>query len=220
VASGSGNLAWFKGPTVLDALDSFSQSVPDEADLRFPVQDVYDVEGLKTAVGRVEAGVLKAGQEVYVLPAGRKSRVSSIRKFMEDGITEAPPGDCVGITVEGDGLKRGDIVVDRVTSTVTDTLHANVFWLVDKDYRLGIPLMLRCATQEAKGRIERIYRRFDPASIEVVEKDAKEIKPAEVAEVEIRLERPVVVDRFGDIPEMGRFVLEHMGHPVAGGIII
>ncbi|HCY18628.1 MAG TPA: hypothetical protein DHU69_02460 [Deltaproteobacteria bacterium] len=68
--------------------------------------------------------------------------------------------------------------------------------------------------------MEKIHRRFDPASIEVVESNAKIIKPAEVAEVDIRLEKPVAVDRFSDIPELGRFVLEHAGHPVAGGIII
>jgi len=116
--------------------------------------------------------------------------------------------------------ERGQIVVDEATSTVTDTIRANIFWLIDKDYRPGVSLDWKCATQEAKGRIEKIYKRFDPASIEVVQKDAKEIRPAEIAEVEIKLEKPVVIDSFGDIPEMGRFVLEHMGHPVAGGIII
>ena len=55
--------------------------------------------------------------------------------------------------------------------------------------------------------------------MEKTEEDAQEILPAEVAEVVIRLERPVLVDSFSFIPEMGRFVIEKEGIPVAGGII-
>lgn len=220
VAEKTEKLPWYQGPTVLQALDSFSALNVEEKGLRFPVQDIYDVDGDAIAVGRVEAGVMRKGQPVFILPGKGTASVVEIRKFLEDGLTEAAAAECIGIRVEGDGLKRGDILVDAVTSTITDSVRANIFWMVDKDYKLGVPLTFKCATQEAKGRIERIYRRFDPASVEIVENDASTIKPAEVAEVEIRLDRLVAVDSFSDIPETGRFVLEHAGYPVAGGIII
>lgn len=220
VAKKSENLSWYDGPTVLEALDSFKPLVIEEKGLRFPVQDQYDfVEGGPVAVGRVEAGVLHENDEVFVLPGGRKEKIREIKKFNEQGLTEAPTGECVGVRVQG-GLKRGEIVVDKVCSTVTDSVRANIFWMVDETYELGIPITLKCATQEAKGKIDHIYKRFDPATIKVVEKDANQIKAAEIAEVEIKLDREVVVDKFSDIPEMGRFVLEHDGYPIAGGIII
>ncbi len=219
IAGKSDKLPWFKGPTVLEALDSFSTNEAQTTRLRFPVQDVYDVDGEKTAVGRVESGVVRKAQDVYILPDGTKGRITAIKQFMRDDIGSATVGECIGVT-SGSALKRGQIVVDEVSSTITDTIRANIFWLIDKDYKIGIPLTWKCATQEAKGKIEKIHKRFDPASIEVVEEGAKEIRPAEIAEVEIKLDRKVVIDRFSDIPEMGRFVLEHMGHPVAGGIII
>lgn len=220
VAAKSEVLSWFKGPTVLEALDSFESFEAGEGDLRFPVQDVYEVDGHSMAVGRVEAGLMKEGQEVFILPEGKKGRVVEISKFMQPKMSEAPTGDCVGVRVDGCELSRGQILVDKINSTITDTIRANIFWMVDKEYKLGIPVVWRCATQEIRGRIERICKRFDPASIEVVETDAREIKPAEVADVEIKLEKAAVVDRFADIPEMGRFILEHGGHPVAGGIIV
>ncbi len=220
VAKRSEKLDWYDGPTVLEALDSFHPLKVEDKDLRFPVQDVYQIDGRTITVGRVEAGTLSAGQEVVVFPGGMKARVKEIKKFMEDDIKEAPVGDCVGVVLEGCEPKRGQVLTRSVAPTVTDTLRANIFWIVEKRYDLGIPLTLRCATQAAGGRIEKIFRRFDPATIEVVEKDAKHISPAEVAEVEIKLKDPIAVDRFTDIPEMGRFVLEHAGHPVAGGIII
>lgn len=219
VARKSERLSWFTGPTVLEALDGFDAIKAGEQGLRFPVQDVYDIDGTNIAVGRVEAGVMRKGNEKTVLPDGTRCRLKEIRKFGED-LTEAPVGDCIGVICEGAKLKRGQILVDEAASTVTDSVHANIFWMIDKDYKLGIPVVFKSTTQEANGTIERIYKRFDPATVEVVEKDSAEIKPAEVAEVEIKLDRPVVIDKFTEIPEMGRFVLEHAGHPIAAGIII
>lgn len=220
VATRSEKFSWYNGPTILEALDNFNTLKVEEKGLRFAVQDVYTVDGESLAVGRVEAGILRKGDEVYVLPEKNKTRITEIKKYMEKDMIEAPTGDCVGICVEGDGLKRGQILSDTVSSTITDSIHANIFWMVDKDYQLGMPVTFRCATQEVMGNIRKIHKRFDPASIEVIENDATMIKPAEVAEVDIALEAPVTVDKFSDIPELGRFVLEHAGYPVAGGIIV
>lgn len=220
VAKRSENLGWFDGPTVLGALDSFDLTREEFQGLRFPVQDVYEgIEADPVSVGRVESGTIRDGQEYTVLPGGGKCRVRKLMKF-EEALDEASYGDCIGITTEEEPLGRGDVIVSGDDARVTDTIRANIFWMVDKSYKLGIPILWKCATQEATGTIARIYKRFDPASISVVEKDATEIKPAEVAEVEIKLSRPVLVDEFSRIAETGRFVLEHNGHPVAGGIVI
>lgn len=216
----SEKMPWHKGPSVMAALDSFTPLKVEERDLRFPVQDVYDVDGARVAVGRVEAGVLNSGDEVTVYPAGAKAKVVAIKKFLEDDPASAPAGDCVGVVVDGVELERGAILTGSRAPEVTTIVHANIFWLIDKTYELGIPVTWKCSTQEAGGKIKRIIKRFDPASIEVIDTDATEIHPAEVAEVEIELDHPVAVDLFTVTPEMGRFVLEHRGHPIAGGIIV
>lgn len=211
-------LSWYDGPTVLQALDSFKELKIEEKDLRFPVQDIYDIEGARVVVGRVEAGVLRKGQEVEIFPARKKAKVLDIKKFLEDNVTEAPTGDCAGICLD-QTVQRGDLLAGTIAPGVTASVRANIFWMVDKDYTLGLPMTFRCATQDATGRIEKIYKKFDPAS-ETIETGSDVIKPAEVAEVEITLDRMVSVDKFSEVPELGRFVLEHNGHPVAGGIII
>src|SRR3990172_1552310 len=68
VANRTERLSWYKGPTVLESLDSFETLKTEEKDLRFPVQDVYDIDGKAVAVGRVEAGVLRKGQDVVIMP--------------------------------------------------------------------------------------------------------------------------------------------------------
>jgi sulfate adenylyltransferase subunit 1 len=220
VAKRSEQLSWFDGPTVLEALDSFSLVTAEDKELRFPVQDIYDFDGQSIVVGRVEAGTIKKGQTVHVLPQKAAGFIVEVKKFMQNDMPQAGAGHCIGIRFQGPPLKRGDVLVDEPTPTATEAVRATIFWLIDKDYELGIPLTFRCATQEAQGVIERIYRRFDPATIAVIEQDARQIKAAEIADVLIKLNKPVLVDAFAEIPEMGRFVLEHAGHPVAGGIVI
>lgn len=54
----SPNMEWYKGPTLLEALDSVNPPKrPTEKPLRLPLQDVYKIGGIGTVpVGRVETG--------------------------------------------------------------------------------------------------------------------------------------------------------------------
>lgn len=229
VADSCEKLSWFDGPTVLEALDGFRAVEAQEKSLRFPVQDIYDVNGSALAVGRVESGVLKTGQEVFVLPEGKKARVTEIRQFLNEDVKSIPAGTCAGVMVAGDvagdiegsELRRGCVLADsNDTSAIRDSIHANIVWMMDWDYKLGTPVKWRCATQEIGGTIDKIIKRVDSSSLEVVGKDSSGIGPLEIAEVEIKLERPAVADSHANIPEMGRFVLEIDGHTVAGGIVL
>ena len=220
VATRDDRLKWFDGPTVLEALDSFETPEIEGKPLRFPVQDVYPINGKKVIVGRIEAGQINRGEGLRILPEGETASVVSIEKFQEEGLTIARTGECIGLCLDKPAVRGNILVSDTMISPlVTQSIRANIFWMSDKPYHKGEAITFKCATQEVEGKIGNIYRRFDPATIKIVEKDAQEVGPAEIAEVEILLEKPVVVDSFNEIPEMGRFVLEKGGHPVAGGII-
>ncbi|KAL0388194.1 UNVERIFIED_CONTAM: Elongation factor 1-alpha [Sesamum radiatum] len=68
----STNLDWYKGPTLLEALDMIQEPKrPSDKPLRLPLQDVYKIGGIGTVpVGRVETGVLKPGMVVTFGPTG------------------------------------------------------------------------------------------------------------------------------------------------------
>lgn len=231
VATRDDRLRWFDGPTVLEVLDSFETVEIEGKPLRFPVQDVYPINGKRVIVGRIEAGQIKRGEGLRILPEGETTSVISIEKFQEEGIEIARTGECIGlcldkpavrgqVLIKSHGVAAGFSLRSPGEPITTHEIHANIFWMGDNPYHKGESITFKCATQEVEGKIGNIYRRFDPATIKVVEKDAQEVGPAEIAEVEILLEKQVVIDSFTEIPEMGRFVLEKMGHPVAGGIIL
>ncbi len=220
VASPSPNLEWFSGPTVLEALGTFESIKIEEKPLRFPVQDVYQVDGKKILVGRVEAGEVKKGQKVYVAGQGKETRVASIEKFLVEDPQKAQCGESIGLCLDDqDGMARGEVVASQPLPRSTWEVKGSIFWMENLPYRKGEKVIFRCVTQEVEGEIREILRKYDPASMEKTQEGAQEILPAEVAEVVISLEKPVLVDSFSFIPEMGRFVIEMKGIPVAGGIV-
>mgnify|MGYP002631101592 CR=1 FL=1 len=61
VVTKSEKMPWYKGHTLLEALDDFeAPKRPTHLPLRIPLQDVYKISGIGTVpVGRVETGVMK-----------------------------------------------------------------------------------------------------------------------------------------------------------------
>ncbi len=220
VASLSPNLEWYSGPTVLKALATFDGAKIEERPFRFPVQDVYLMGDRKVLVGRVESGEVKKGQKVVVAGRGEKTSVASIEKFPVENPEKAQYGESIGLCLERqEGIGRGEVIASEPLPRTTGTVRGSVFWMENLPYKKGDKVVFRCVTQEVKGEIHEILRKYDPASMEKKEEGAQEILPAEVAEVIIRLDRPVLVDPFSFISEMGRFVIEMNGIPVAGGIV-
>jgi sulfate adenylyltransferase subunit 1 (EFTu-like GTPase family) len=221
VANPSKKISWFDGPTVLQALDTFHELKVEEKPLRFPIQDSYRIDGKKILVGRIESGRLVKGESLFLLPKKKKVIIKSIHKFMEPEVTTASYEESIGISLQGrHRVERGHILTADLSSMISDKIKANIFWMDPMGYRAGETLLFRCVTQEIPCHIEKINRKFDPASMELTEQDASSIKGAEVADILIQLDEKVVVDPFNEIPEMGRFVLEKDGRPVAGGIIL
>jgi len=221
VAQPSEKMSWFDGPTVLQALDTFESLKVEEKPLRFPIQDIYSIDGKKMLVGRIEAGRLKRGENLFLLPEKKKVVVKSIEKFLKNDVATANFEESVGICLKGrHRVGRGRILAGDLSSMISDSIRANIFWMDARAHQKGETLLFRCVTQEIPCQIEKIYKKFDPASMELIEEEASSISGAEVADVMIHLKSQAVVDPFNDIPEMGRFVLEKDGRPIAGGIIL
>ncbi len=216
----SKRLSWFKGPTLLEALDNFQELILEEKPLRFPVQDIYNLHGKEIAVGRVESGEIAIKDKVTIFPSLKEATVKEIHKFMVENPQKATYGESIGISLEGgEKLKRGDVLVKDKSPLLTSRITAHLFWFEEPGGEKGEFFTFRCVTQEIPCVIEKILHKFDPASLERVEENASRINRAEVAQISLSLSSPAVIDSFSEIPELGRFILEKEGTPVAGGII-
>lgn len=219
VAGTMGRTSWYRGPTILEALDALSvRESPMDKPMRFAVQDVYQF-GKRIVVGRVESGVIKKGDAVCILPSMEETSVASIEEFLADPVS-AEAGRSTGfVTTDKVFVNRGDVVVHPgKIPPVSETIRANIFWMDKIPYRPGEFLIFRSATQEVPCMIERIEKVMNTSTLAETP-GPDEIKNREVAEVLIRTDRPVVTELFSANEALGRFVLER-GDTCAGGIVV
>ncbi len=219
IANRTSNMNWHEGLTLLEAMDTFkTKENANDKPLRFVVQDVYSFDR-RIIVGRVESGIIRKGDNIKVLSSGEETRVKTIEEFMKN-VTEAEAGKSTGITIEDKlFIDRGNVIVhDGDMPAVTTRIKANIFWMDRTPFKKGESLRFRCATQEVNCEIEKINRVINSSTLEMISEDAAEIKNREVASIVIRTDKPVVVENFNKMEELGRFVLARED-TCAGGII-
>ncbi len=219
IASKTATMDWYDGPTVLEALDTFrTKESANEKPLRYVVQDVYSFDK-RIIAGRVESGIIRKGDMIKVLPSGEKTRVKSVEEYLRN-VTEAEAGKSTGITTEDKlFIDRGNVIVsDGDLPAVTSRIKANVFWMDRIPFKKGESLRFRCATQEVNCEIEKINKVINSSTLEMISTDADGINNREVASIIIRTDKPVVVENFNKMEELGRFVLGREDTS-AGGII-
>lgn len=221
VAKHSENMPWCEESTVLESLDLLKNKVAAENQtLILPVQDIYKIDDKRVAVGKVETGKVEAGQEIMILPDRKTTKIRSIEKFLESS-SVCYAGESIGFTTEDAVfLERGNVVCEKEKPPVTsDNFKASIFWLSKQGCRKGEKILFRCATQEISCKIEQIHRRINSSTMEIIEENADQLNNLEIGEVTIKIKKPVIINTFRDVREIGRFVLVQADNISAGGII-
>jgi sulfate adenylyltransferase large subunit len=221
IATPSDKLSWYNGPTFLESLDSLKNpQSPEDKELLLPVQDIYKIDDKRITVGRVEAGKLQSRQTVKVLPSGQTTRIKSIEKFPSQ-VNTAVAGESIGITTEEPVfLNRGDIICQPDSkANLTNTFDATIIWMSKNDFKKNKKITIRCATQETIAKVEKICKRIDSSTLDIIEQKAETLKNLEVGQVTIKTKNPIVVKSFNDVKELGRFVFVRDATICAGGIV-
>jgi elongation factor 1-alpha len=222
----SPNMAWYKGPTLLQALDNLVvPPKPTEKPLRLPVQDVYTITGIGTVpVGRVETGKLKVADKVVFMPSAKSGEVKSIEMHHE-AVTEALPGDNVGFNVRGidkNDIRRGDVVGPASNPpTVVESFTANIQVLNHPSViTVGYTPVFHAHTAQVACEFTELQARLDPKTGQVAEKDPTSLKTGDAAVVKITPKRPLVLEKYKEFPQLGRFAVRDMGQTVAAGVVV
>ena len=103
---------------LMDAVDTWIPLPPRDIDKPFlmPVEDVFSITGRGTvATGRIEAGIVKVGDEVQIIGLGadgKKSVVTGVEMFRKL-LDQGEAGDNVGLLLRGidkNEVKRGMVI--------------------------------------------------------------------------------------------------------------
>jgi sulfate adenylyltransferase subunit 1 (EFTu-like GTPase family) len=189
--------------------------------MRFCVQDVYEIDNEKIIVGKVLSSILKQGQEVILMPSLEKIKIRFIKVFPKN-IKQACQGMCVGLILEATSkIKRGNIIVQKENyPQAINYFKANIFWLSSEPLLINRRLTLRCSTQEVVCIAEKIEKRMDSSTLQIIEENAQELQTNDSAFVSFKTESPILIEKFSDIEELGRFIIEEKRNPQGMGIVV
>jgi len=220
VAVPSDKMPWYDGPVVLEAIERLTVTETAQLPMRFSVQDTYDFDGRRIHAGRVESGALRVGDVACVLPDGFQVTIESIRRFPAD-CSVAEAGTCVGVTLsEDEKVRRGQVLSDPSDLPVaTAAFSARLFWLGEEPLRAGDAFTVRVACQEAACAVDRIHQRVDTATLDVLEVEADHLEVNEVADMDVVVQCPIVLETATRNPTLGRVILERGGEVVAAGVV-
>merc|ERR1719498_118739 len=224
--SKSDNMPWYKGPTLIEALDQLTTPKrPRDKPLRLPLQDVYKIGGIGTVpVGRVETGLLKPGMVVTFGPLNVTTEVKSVEMHHEQ-VEEAEPGDNVGFNVKNlsvKDIKRGYVASDSKNDPAKDTemFAAQVIVLNHPgQIQNGYAPVLDCHTAHVACKFTQITEKMDRRSGKVTEENPKFVKNGDACIAVLSPTKPMCVEAFTDYPPLGRFAVRDMRQTVAVGVI-
>jgi len=226
VAKPSEKIKWYTGPVFYPTLDTFTvPKKPVDKPLRLPVQDVYSITGVGTVpVGRVETGVLKAGETIVFEPAGVSGEVKTIEMHHEM-IPQAEPGDNVGFNVRGierTAIRRGDVVGHpKAPPTVVKEFTARIAVLQHPTaVAAGYTPVFHAHTAQVACTISEITQKLDPKTGEVIQEQPEFIKKGDMATIKVTPAKPMVIEKAADIPQLSRFAVRDMGMTIAAGVCI
>jgi len=221
-------LSWYDGPTLLEAIDSFIiPEKPTDKPLRVPIQDAYKIKGTGVVpVGRVESGVLKKGDAILINPTGFQGEIRSIEMHHEE-IPQAIPGDNIGFSIRGIEMKdvgRGDCLGHP--NDPPTVINPNGKWEGQviviwhpTAIAQGYTPVVHAHTAQIAAKFMSLDKKLDQKTGAVIEDNPKFIKKNESGIVTLQPIKKLCLEKYTDIPEMGRFAVRDMGRTVAVGIV-
>ncbi len=224
----SPNMPWYKGPTLIEAIDAFEiPEKPTGKALRVPIQDAYRIKGTGVVpVGKVETGILKKGDKIIIQPTGFQGEIRSIEMHHEE-IQEAVPGDNIGFSIRGIELKdvsRGDCMGHPKDPPTVVTPKG--YWIGQviviwhpTALAQGYTPVIHTHTAQVAAKFLELIKKLDQKTGAVIEDSPKFIKRNESAIVKLQPIKKLCIEKYEDFPEMGRFAVRDMGRTVCVGIV-
>jgi bifunctional enzyme CysN/CysC len=221
-------MPWYQGPPLLYHLEHVHiASDRNLIDVRFPVQYVIrppasSVSDYRAYAGQVAGGVLRAGDDVLVLPGGQHTRIAGIDTF--DGpVQEAFPPMSVAIRLDDDiDVSRGSTIVrPQNQPTVSNGFECLLCWMSEEPMNANRRYAVKHTTRSAMvGNMEVRYR----IDVESLRRDAgvSSLEMNDLARVHLQLSAPLVFDSYRRNRVTGSLIVidEATNETVAAGVIL
>ncbi|MEO3387935.1 GTP-binding protein [Mesorhizobium sp. CAU 1741] len=221
VAKAPGTMAWYRGPTLVQALEEADEA--GEAStlaFRMPIQRVSRPgESFRGYQGTIAAGTVTVGDRLIVARSGETVGVSRIVTFDGD-IATATSGDAVTLVFDRPvDAARGDILATHGAEPLLGkSFEATVVTLQSEGLSDGARVWLKAAGRHLRARIA-VNHIYDLSTGRW--SNARTLPVNSIGRLRLRFDEDVVFDRFADCRDTGAFILvsPQTNNTIAGGMI-
>ena len=226
---------WYTGPTLMELLESLPGADAEDdaaASFRFPVQLVVRPQGAlapgldpevfrdyRGYAGQVEAGSVRVGDEVVVLPSGRTTTVTHIDTY--DGeLDHAFSPQSVTLRLADDiDIARGELIAAKNVPTPVNELTATVAWLNERPLTSGAKMLLKHASHTVQARVDELTSTLDLDTLDQVPATALELN--DIGKIRMTISQDLPVEPYATLRSTGSFLLidAYSGQTLAAGMV-
>lgn len=226
IAAPSERMPWYRGQTVLEALDEFRKAPrPVAKPFRMPVQGVYKFthrgDKRRIVAGTVESGQLKVGDDVIFYPSGKHSRVKRLEVFNAPSPQSFEAGSAAAFTLDTQiYVTRGQIaaIADQTSPQISTRLQVSLFWMAKQPLIKGKEYILKLGTARQPVVVEDILHVMDAAEMQP-QSSPDRVEYHNVADCILRADRAIAFDPTDVMESTSRFVIVDDYEIRGGGIV-
>jgi elongation factor 1-alpha len=226
--SPSEKMSWYKGTTLLDALNSLEGVKFDsKKEMRFIGYDIVERHGFGTfLMGKVLSSAINTNDTVTILPLGTKSEIKEIWE-QDNKLESLKPGQHGSVLLRNlpkDSLDEGIVLAPGDTNYEFVTKIRSRLLILEGTFVPGTSVVFHCGASYTTAQINQILKILNknPKHKKLPREFEGKITIAfegELVEAEIVVNSSIVVQNFSDYPELGRIILRHSGQTIAVGIV-
>ena len=206
VVSGTENMPWYQGPTLLEYIQEWNVEDSGENLPRLTVQMISRAENFRGIAGTIIGGSFGVGDEVAVLPSKKTAKIGQISTF--DGeLQSAEDGKAVTLVLEPDvDATRGDVIeLSAKASSPADRFAATVVWLGETDLIHSKSYFLISGSTQVPAIVTNVRHVLN---INNGEHDAARVlKTNEIGVVELATDAPIALVPYKQNRFKGNFIL-------------
>ncbi|KAI9127307.1 hypothetical protein K1719_001866 [Acacia pycnantha] len=221
--------SWYKGPYLFDAIDLLQPPTREFSKLLLmPICDIIESSafGQVAICGKLEAGALRVGSKVLVMPSAVLGTVLTLESD-SNACTIARAGDSVAVTLNGvdtSYVMQGRVLCDPdYPVKVASHLELKVIVLEEAN-----PILVGSQVRTIKFHIHhtkepaivsKVASVLDPKTGKVTKKSPRCFIAKQGAIVEVILQEPVCVVESSICKALGRVSLRALGRTIAVGLV-
>ena len=215
-------MPWYKGPSLLELLESAPTSLDTRADaFRFPVQRVLRPDHtFRGFAGQIASGTVRPGDKITVLPSGRSAEVARIVTWDGD-FAEAHAPLSVTLVLDRElDISRGDLIVSsQAQATVAKSVKAALGWMDQRPLERNRRYLLKHTSHTVPAFVSSVEHRTEIGTL--TREPAESLEMNGIGVVTLTLLRPIAVDLYGENRSTGAFILidAETNATVAAGMI-